>query len=202
MDKDKVFQATGRQIRDWFFWLTAQNGRNLDHKALVAILEKEGLGPWWSQQVVVLYERHIGRRVLGQTADGRFQIGVSRTISAPLEVLWAVFDSPDGFNLMMGNHFITQNWDLQNLVAKSADGCTIRITTYQHHSHLRMRYEHPDWEAHSLLQIRFTSKDVRCGITFHHEKLPHAKAREEMKNHWHEVATRVEESFLDGRNTT
>jgi hypothetical protein len=46
---------------------------------------------WWAQTITMAYEQHIGRRLPGQRADGRFSASVSRTLNGAAEELFQVW---------------------------------------------------------------------------------------------------------------
>ncbi len=83
-------EATGRGWSEWLEVLDAASAADLDHKGIVAYLERDhpDVGSWWRQSIAVGYEQARGRREVGQTADAGFQIGVRRTIDAPSRQLW------------------------------------------------------------------------------------------------------------------
>ncbi|RRJ86413.1 hypothetical protein EG850_08680 [Gulosibacter macacae] len=101
--------GSGIAWHDWVDYLEAQDAAKLDHTdmarlALARILEvgKSTSPEWWAQGVTVAYERHIGRRQVGQTCDGSFSVTVSKTLpgdmDAVLERWQARFDSVVEFN--------------------------------------------------------------------------------------------------------
>ncbi|MGG5751914.1 hypothetical protein ACQ3I4_04740 [Zafaria sp. Z1313] len=40
---------------------------------------------WWAQGVAVAYEQHTGRRMPGQSCDGSYQVGASRTFNGSMD---------------------------------------------------------------------------------------------------------------------
>lgn len=66
--------------------LTEAGGESLDHTALAsaahALIAGRTENPgWWAQSIAVAYEQEIGRRVVGQTSTGDFQVSASKTLS-------------------------------------------------------------------------------------------------------------------------
>jgi hypothetical protein len=93
---DGIARATGIAWDDWLARLDAQGAAQKPHAEIAALaharLEAEAgntssaTNPgWWAQGVTVAYEQHIGRRVPGQTADGRYSAAVSRTIPGTMD---------------------------------------------------------------------------------------------------------------------
>ncbi|MGO4957780.1 hypothetical protein ACTQ49_11035 [Luteococcus sp. Sow4_B9] len=84
MDAQRLAEVTGRSIDEWVQLLDGLECRELDHTATARLVpdqlpdtvENKG---WWAQSVTVEYEKAIGRRVVGQTCEGDFQVSVSKT---------------------------------------------------------------------------------------------------------------------------
>ena len=70
-------------------FINDNGGAELDHKGIVALLQGSVASAWWRQMVTVGYEHATGRRVLGETADVGFQVGVQKTIPLGREALWS-----------------------------------------------------------------------------------------------------------------
>lgn len=184
-----VVTATGRDPAEWQALLDAAGARDWPHPRIVAWLrETHGLSGWWGQSVTVGYERAIGRRALGQTAGAGFQIGVSRTLAAPAETVWRLLLSPEGRTLWLGT---AEPAELAPGVAyRTADGASGEIRVVKPRDRLRLTRRLPGGAAPSTVQIALQPGDAKTIITFHHEKLSDAAAREAMRAHWRGVADR------------
>ena len=102
MKERTVKQATGRSKAEWFDITRQADKSQSSHKEIAAFLhETHAVSSWWAQEITVEFEKKIGRRILGQTQDGLFQIGVSKTIAAPAEKLWTFLQSPSGIDLII-----------------------------------------------------------------------------------------------------
>lgn len=81
MNDTPVMRATGKELHEWFEILDGHEARDLPHKEIAKLLATEyGVPGWWSQNVTVEYEKHIGRRETGQTQSGDYEATVSRTL--------------------------------------------------------------------------------------------------------------------------
>jgi hypothetical protein len=81
-----VKRATGRGLPEWFTLLDERGARDLPHKDIARLLNAEyGVPGWWSQNVTVEYERHIGRRETGQGQDGRYEGTATRTLPGSMD---------------------------------------------------------------------------------------------------------------------
>jgi hypothetical protein len=79
---EKLLEATGTAWPDWITWLDAQKAFDLPHPDIARLITGAGkAGGWWAQTITVAYEQHIGRRLPGQRADGRFNASISRTLA-------------------------------------------------------------------------------------------------------------------------
>ena len=92
MNELTLAKATGCSKSEWFEIIRAAGKANASHKEIADFLhEAHDVSAWWAQEITVEYEKYIGRRILGQTQDGLFQLGVSKTITAAADT---VLESP------------------------------------------------------------------------------------------------------------
>lgn len=88
MDTAAIEKATGKSWDDWLGFFDSIGAKNLSHKDIAKKVHEAGTPGWWSQNVTVAYEQHIGRRVPGQDCNGEFQVSVSKTLEGSMgEVL-------------------------------------------------------------------------------------------------------------------
>ncbi len=86
MDDTPVRRATGKELHEWFEILESHDARDLPHKDIARLLATEYDVPgWWSQNVTVEYEKHIGRRETGQTQSGEYEATVTRTLPGTMD---------------------------------------------------------------------------------------------------------------------
>lgn len=189
MNDDTMRQKTGRSVQEWVEQLRRDRVHDLTHKEIAEHLHRKyEVSFWWAQEITVEIERALGRRVEGQTQDGMFQVGVRRTIGCAAPTLWLFLTSPDGTAIILGegsdiDHFAP------GITGNLSGGGSFKVTTFRESSHMRMRYQVPGWERHSILQVRVTAKgDDATTLTFHHERLPDARQREDMRTRWRNAA--------------
>ena len=78
---DKILAATGMAFAEWATLLDAEGARALSHKQIADLIFATGNSSgWWAQTITVAYEQHIGRRLPGQRADGRFSASILRAL--------------------------------------------------------------------------------------------------------------------------
>lgn len=95
---DSVRSGTGRSYEQWYELLDNAGARDLSHQEIARWIAAQGVDSgWWCQSITGSYERHIGRRVEGQTCTGDFKTSTSRTLDATLdEVLQRWCTTVDG----------------------------------------------------------------------------------------------------------
>lgn len=174
---EKIMKVTGRSLKQWEQLVDKHFPSGAGHSEVARYLRSvEGLESWWAQQITVLLERKSGKRLLGQCADGTFQIGVSRTFPLPLAELWSIV--------------ISRKASLLFTRLEVREGCgqqliEYTISSYKDRSHLRMRWKPEGWKEAAIVQLRLTAKGAaKTTVTVHQEKLPSQELRGEMKRFW------------------
>jgi hypothetical protein len=169
--RDKnVIDATGKAMDQWYALLDESGAREMPHKEIAESLCGMGVEFWWAQTISGEYEKHIGRRVLGQMSDGSFQLGVRRSMPVGSEDLWReVRAQPELWH--------------------TREGRAGEETTLVEGSHFRMRWGEADWPRPSILQLRVlpASRADESVLSVHQEKIPSAELREELITHWKSV---------------
>jgi uncharacterized protein YndB with AHSA1/START domain len=188
---EAVLAATGRDWAAWLALLDARGARDLPHPDIARLLRDEGLvdSPWWCQQVTGGYERLIGRRAVGEVKGAGYQVGVSRTLSASAEQLWALLTAPEGLPLWLGA--LAALPTEPGARTRAADGAEIELRSLHPGQRLRISWQPAGAEQASTLQLTLDPKGTRCAVRFHQEKLPDAEAREAMRAHWKAALERI-----------
>ncbi|MHB0914576.1 MAG: SRPBCC domain-containing protein [Thermoleophilia bacterium] len=187
-----VLEATGRTWNEWFLFLDSERAYDFGHKAIVALLENYIESVWWRQTVAVEYEKIHGLRVTGQTAGGSFQVGASKTLAMPPKKAWELLVSRNGMHAWLGAGVRANPKTGQAYATR--DGITGEFRVVKKMSHLRLSWQPQKWDKPSMLQIRVVpGAPGKTTISFHHESLPGAREREEMKLRWRQVLLALEE---------
>ena len=161
---EAVENATGKSWQQWFEILDAAGAKDMTHKEIVAILNKDhGVGPWWQQMITVGYEQARGLRVKHQTAKG-FSVSRSKTIGAPTSDVFTAWK--DG---RKRGKWLT---DPNLTIRKSTANKCMRIT----------------WiDDATNLDVQFYDKGKdKCQIAIEHAKLKNEKEAAKMKAYWGE----------------
>jgi len=96
----------------------------------------------------------------GQTADGWWEVGVRRTVPVDRASAWTA------------------------LRALLDDAAVRGVRPETPGTALRAAYQPADWDAPSTLQLRVLKAASGTKLAVHHEHLPDAHTREEMRQHW------------------
>lgn len=130
----------------------------------------------------------------GLTQNSGYQVGARKTIDVPPEKAWDYLLSPMGLNSWLG----TVAGELQEHEPfETKEGGKGLITIFKPGSHLRMKWQPPDWNHDSLLQLRMIPNMGRTTISFHQERMLDKAQRDEMKVHWNEVLERIRADLED-----
>lgn len=89
---DGVQRSTGRTRQEWFRILDSWGASGRPYREIAAWLTGEhGLSKWWAQKLIVEYEQERGTRAPGVRRDGTFEVGASKTVDAPVGVVYQAF---------------------------------------------------------------------------------------------------------------
>ena len=190
ISSESVREATGRGWEEWLETLDAAGALGWDHKEIVAYLEREHAGTttgWWRQSITVGYEQARGKRVVGETADTGFQVGVQRTVAATAEEAWELLTTRP--ELWLGEGAFRGLVEGERYEVPGASG---QIRVVKPGDRLRLTWQPEGWEAPATLQLTLSeSGPGKTAITAHLEKLPDAEARDAMRAHWREALERI-----------
>ncbi|HYH57580.1 MAG TPA: SRPBCC domain-containing protein [Anseongella sp.] len=184
-----VEKATGKTWQQWMDLLDREEAAERSHKEIAKLLENFTGNAWWCQSIALAYERHKGKRVRGQTSDGKFQLGVSKTVYLDNDRLWELLSSERGMETWLGR--IREGKGAPEGTYRTQDGVSGEITVLKPGSHFRMTWRPANWDHSSVLQVRTVPKKDRSVLTFHHEGLASLREREEMKAYWTERMNRL-----------
>ena len=191
-----VREATGRGWDAWLEALDAAGAADWDHREIVAYLERahpEVTSGWWRQSIAVGYERARGKRVVGQTADAGFQVGVQRTVGATAMGVWELITSrPDLWLGEGASVAFAEGARYEVPPGDGGPGASGEVRVVKPGERLRMTWHPEDWPAPATLQVTLSeSRSGKTAITAHLEKLPDADAREAMRARWREALERI-----------
>lgn len=168
-----VVAKTGRTWAQWFTELDAKGASALDHRRIMAILEKgHEVGPWWRQMVTVACEQARGLREPHQHGTS-YTVNVSRTMPVPAGRLFHAWQDATA----------RRRW-LPML------SMTLRSAT-------RPRSVRIGLANGSLLDVRITAKGARkAQVAVEHSKLASRAAVERQRAFWKARLAALEERIM------
>jgi hypothetical protein len=94
--EERLRTQTGRGWEEWFDLLDTWDAESLGHTEIARrVGEQPGVPGWYAQAVAMSYERARGLRAIGQrTGSDGFVAGVSKTIAASAQDVFAAFADP------------------------------------------------------------------------------------------------------------
>ncbi|EPX55223.1 hypothetical protein D187_009430 [Cystobacter fuscus DSM 2262] len=183
-----VKEATGRDWKGWMRALDAAGAGELNHKQLVAHLAREVESTWWQQSIAVAYEQAHGKRVVGETAATGFQVGVVRTLPLRADELWERIATQAERWLGAGAKLTLEpgaGYEVPK--RRGASGVRGEVRVVKPGQRIRMTWQPDGWKKPATLQLTLVPKARGASLHVHLEKLPDAKAREAMREHWSRV---------------
>ena len=183
-----VKEATGRDWKGWTRALDAAGAVELNHKQLVAHLAREVESSWWRQSIAVAYEQARGKRIVGETAASGFQVGVVRTLPMSAQELWERVATQAERWLGAGATLTLEpgaGYEVPK--RRGAPGVRGEVRVVKPGQRIRMTWQPDGWRKPATLQLTLMPKARGVSFHVHMEKLPNAKAREAMREHWSRV---------------
>jgi hypothetical protein len=162
-----VVEKTGRPMEDWFLEIDKKRGNKTDpgeiYKIVASVKGLEPLGEWNTNLLATTYSWDRGIRQRGEK-EGGFEIGVSKTIAVPLNVLYQGFLDDKCRVKWLGKEKIE--------IRKATENKSARIT----------------WsDGETSLSVDFYAKgNSKSQVVVQHQKIKTAEESEEKKVFWAE----------------
>jgi hypothetical protein len=164
MSDESVKKATGCDWATWVAALDYAGAKDMSHREIARyVKEKFDTPDWWTQGVVVGYERIRGLRAMGQRRDGSYEASKSKTVGVPVEKLYKAFRDA-------------------RLRARWLPGVNLTVRTATPNKSMRVT-----WDDDTRLEIGFTAKgDAKSQVALAHVRLASKAEAERMKAYWGE----------------
>ena len=187
VSSESAKKATGHDWAEWKSILDKAGAKKWNHKEIVAYLKDNyELSGWWQQSVTVAYEKAEGRRVVGQTADTGFQVGIQKTFPVGIDQAWSLLSSRKGIACWLGN--VSRFSFVEGKTYTTESGTEGEIRVVKPGNRIRLTWHKPGMKRPATLQITLVENtSEKTSIRVHLEHLPSQKVREEMKSHWRGV---------------
>jgi activator of Hsp90 ATPase-like protein len=160
-----VVEKTGKTMEEWFAVLDKKGAKRLDSHGIYDLIKSiDGLKPLgeWNQGLLsTSYQWSRGLRERGEKKDG-FEVGVSKTIGVPLELLYRAF----------ADDKLRMRWlpEKKVSITKATENKSARVA----------------WiDGETRLSIDFYKKgDEKSQIVVQHLRLPNSEKAAQMKEYW------------------
>lgn len=130
--------------------------------------------------------------MIGQTKDAGFNIGVSKTLPFPPEVVWAAIMSPKGVALWLGEGAAL----LKGERYETADGTVGEVRSLHELDRVRLTWHPRDWHHESTVQVTVSPRGAKSVLNFHQERLAGPQERARQRDHWREVMASIIDLLL------
>jgi hypothetical protein len=156
---------TSRTWSDWVRVLDEWGARDRPHTEIARWLGDEmGVPPWWTQDITVRYEKHIGRRVLGQRGS-TFSATATKTIAVAPDVARAAWvDEP----------------------ARLAWLPDVRLAQRPNRVKIAARFDVNDADGRVIVSFEPKASGAKTLVAIEHEKLPDEAAAKRWTTFWRE----------------
>ena len=127
-------------------------------------------------------------KMTGQTKELGFQFGLRKTFAVPLESAWDFMFSEQGLKIWLGELENELEIDEQ---FKTREGVEGLVRVFKPFSHIRLNWKNKNWDNNSTVQVRIFGNQKKTTISFHQEKLLDAEQRDEMKEYWNKIVSKL-----------
>jgi uncharacterized protein YndB with AHSA1/START domain len=114
---------------------------------------------------------------VGKTADVGWNIGVSRTLPYPAEVVWDFLVSREGVTIWLGPGVELPREP--GAEYETANGTVGEIRSFADGDRVRLTWRPSDWDHDSTVQVRLSGTGAKTTLRFHQEWLADAEEREQ-----------------------
>lgn len=160
---------TDRMLSEWFTLLDAWGARDRSHTDIARWLNTEqGVDAWWSQDITVRYEKHIGRRVLGQRGK-TFSGTATKTIGVPAAVARSAWTDEAARARWLPNYDLRQRPNRAKVAARF------------------------DADVGRVVASFEPRGETKVAVAVEHEKLPDAETAQQLSAFWRERLVALKE---------
>jgi uncharacterized protein YndB with AHSA1/START domain len=132
----------------------------------------------------------------GETKDAGWQIGVSRTVDAPLPDVWELLTSSQGLGIWLGPD-ATLPW-AKGETYETADGIQGELRSFRRQDRIRLTWQPATWSHDTTVQVAVAASGPKTMLRFHQERLADAAERERQRSYWSSIVGRLEQELGQG----
>jgi len=154
-----IRKGSGRDWTEWVKVLDAFDSK--EHPAMAKYVSSLGVPGWWSQSVVVGYERIRGLRARGQRRSGTWEASKSKTFSVSVGKLFKAWA-----DVKTRKKWLPEKVTIRKATAPKS----MRIT----------------WEDGTIIAVGFYDKGGKSSVAIQHAGLPTKEDADRVKKFWSE----------------
>jgi uncharacterized protein YndB with AHSA1/START domain len=121
------------------------------------------------------------QKVVGETKDVGFEIGVRRTFDVSPADAWKLLTSREGIRTWLGDAPGLRLEEGETYTTRDGASGEVRVNSGRH---IRITWQPPGWAKPSLIQVRAIPSRGKTVISFHQEHLAGPDERGEMRDRW------------------
>jgi hypothetical protein len=157
MSDASIKKGSGREWSEWVKVLDAYG--NKEHRLMAEHISSLGVPGWWTQTVVVGYERIRGLRARGQRRSGTWEASKSKTFSVPVARLFKAWSEAK----------TRKKWLPEKVTVRSTSSPkSMRMT----------------WEDGRTVSLWFTDKGAKSAVAVQHVGLASKEEADRLKKFW------------------
>jgi len=188
---ESLIKHTKKSWDQWIDLLNKSGAKSLDHSEIAAHLKKKyKLTPWWQHAVAWGYEVHLGRKVEGRNAKGRWSLTATKSLHRSSKDVWRYLTNEDGQAVWL------RPLDPISIETKATfettDGYFGEIRTMKAPQRIRMSWSDPEWDRPSYVNLIVVKRPGdKCLLAFMHGELPDSRTRDNLRVRWREVLEEI-----------
>ncbi|MES2965272.1 MAG: hypothetical protein V4760_15405 [Bdellovibrionota bacterium] len=192
---ESLVKHTSKTWDEWLAILEKAGARNLEHREIAAFLKKKyKLTQWWQHVVAGGFEIHIGKKVDGRNAKGRWSLTATKSLPRNAEFVWKFLVSEEGQAAWL------KPLDPISVEAKATfeteDGYFGELRTMRKGERARFSWSDPDWDRKSYVQMFIIKRPgEKSVLAFMHTELPDSRSRDLLRQRWKDVLATVSEEL-------
>ena len=168
ISNEAVKARTGKTWTEWYELFDAAGAVKMTHREIVAIASRHEAGSWWQQMVTVGYEQARGLREKNMSCEGTYQVNVTKTLNAPVEVVFEAWNDPVRRIEWLPGADLT--------IRKATPAKSLRIT----------------WNPGENLDVNLFAKgDCKCTCSAEHSKFKNPADVERLRSFWSDALNRL-----------
>ena len=188
---ESLVKHTKKSWDQWIDLLNKSGARNLDHGEIASHLKKKyKLTPWWQHAVAWGYEVHIGRKVEGRNAKGRWSLTATKSLHRSSKDMWRYLTSEEGQAVWLKP---LDPLSIEPKVAfETSDGFFGEIRTIAKARRIRVSWSDPEWDRPSYVTLMIVHRPgAKCLLAFMHGEIPDSRTRDQLRVRWRDVLEEV-----------